>query len=215
MSDPCSDFSQEELKAIISKCDADLTDTDLTCIFQSLLPAGDYHESIYFLPIALERVCKDDGDGASTLCDNLLRWIGQQKERLESDGIFDELLSFFDDAFAEMTSSFTLAGEYPQNCSRVCAIFEALNAISTITALGDMLLQKHLGNAETYDQAAWLVFFLEQHLYGLYRQSAYLQGVSNDKPLQQKAYDTIISHALNDESLLRFWNKRLNSCGIW
>ena len=114
-----------------------------------------------------------------------------------------------------MTSSFTLAGEYPQNCGRVCAIFEALNAISTITAFGDMLLQKHLGNAETYDQAAWLVFFLEQHLYGLYRQSAYLQGVSNDNPLQQKAYDTIISHALNDESLLRFWNKRFNSCGIW
>ena len=36
-----------------------------------------------------------------------------------------------------------------------------------------------------------------------------------DLSLQQKAYDTIISHALNDESLLRFWNKRLNSCGIW
>ena len=215
LSDPFSDFSQEELKAIISKCDADLTETDLICIFQSLLPAGNYNESVYFLPIALERFCKDDGDGASTLCDNMLRWIGQQKERLESDGVYDELLSFFGDAFAEMTSSFELAGDCPKNCGRACAVFEALNAISTVTALGDLLLQRHLGGAETYEQAAWLVFFLEQNLYGLYRHSAYLQDVSNDKPLLRKAYDTILSHALNDEDLLRFWNRRLDSCGIW
>ena len=178
LSDPCSDFSQEELKAIISKCDADLTETDLICISQSLLPAGNYNESVYFLPIALERFCKDDG-------------------------------------FAEMTSSFELAGDCPKNCGRACAVFEALNAISTVAALGDLLLQRHLGGAETYEQAAWLVFFLEQHLYGLYRQSAYLQEVFNDKPLLRKAYDTILSHALNDEDLLRFWNRRLDSCGIW
>ena len=34
LSDPGSDFSQEERMAIISKSDADLTDTDLICIFQ-------------------------------------------------------------------------------------------------------------------------------------------------------------------------------------
>ena len=65
LSDPCLDFTQEELTDIIRKSDADLTDTDLICIFQSYLPAGEYCESIYFLPVALERVCNDDGDGAA------------------------------------------------------------------------------------------------------------------------------------------------------
>ena len=214
LSDPGSDFSQEELTDIIGKSDADLTDTDLICIFQSYLPAGEYCESIYFLPIALERICNVDGDGPVTICDNLLRWIGQQKENLEGDGIYSELLSFFECMFTELTSTFTLAGNYPENCNRAISIFEALNAISPSTALGDQLLQKHLGNLETYEQAAWLVFFLEHHLY-VYHESAYLQSLVNNKAFQQKAYDNIISVALNDEGLLVFWNKYLNSCGIW
>ena len=214
LSDPGSDFSQEERMAIISKSDADLTDTDLICIFQSYLPAGEYCESIYFLPIALERICNDDGDGAVTICDNLLRWIGQQKEKLEADGIYDELLSFFDHTFAELTSTFILAGNYPENCNRAISIFEALNAISPAMALGDQLLQRHLGKLETYEQAAWQVFFLEHHLY-VYHESAYLQGLVDNKTWQQKAYDNIIAVALNDDGLLSFWNKHLNSCGIW
>ena len=51
LSDPGSDFSREELEAIIHKTDVDLTDTDLVCIFQSFLPAGEYRESVYFLPL--------------------------------------------------------------------------------------------------------------------------------------------------------------------
>ena len=56
LSDPGSDFSQEELEAIIHKADADLTDTDLICIFQNFLPAGEYRESVYFLPLALHHI---------------------------------------------------------------------------------------------------------------------------------------------------------------
>jgi len=215
LSDPGSDFSQEELTDIISKSDADLTDTDLICIFQSFLPAGDYCESIYFLPIALERIRNDDEDGAVTICDNLLRWIGQQKVNLEADGIYDELLSFFDHTFAELTSTFTLEGNYPENCNRATIIFEAFNAISPDMPLGDQLLQKHLGIVETYAQAAWLVFFLEGFLYGIHKHSAFLQNVANDKSLQQKAYKIIIAQAINDNNLLRFWDKHFNSCGIW
>ena len=214
LSDPGSDFSQEELTNIISKSDVDLTDTDLICIFQSFLPAGEYCESIYFLPIALERICNDDGDGPATICDNLLQWIHQQKDKLEMDGIYDELLSFFDHMFAELTSAFTLAGDYPENCNRATTIFEGLNTVSPALALGDQLLKKHLGNVETYAQAAWLVFFLKQHLYGFYKQSSYLQGAANDKSLQQKAYNIIISQVMNDDYLLCFWDKYFNSCGI-
>ena len=37
---------------------------------------GEYWESIYFLPLALKHICSSDNDGASTLCENLIKWIG-------------------------------------------------------------------------------------------------------------------------------------------
>ncbi len=130
LSDPGSDFSQEELKAIIHKTDADLTDTDLICIFQSFLPAGEYRESVYFLPLALKHICDADDDGASTLCDNLLRWIGEQKTNLEQDDLYDRLSAFFESLFAELTSAFTLQDDYPENCNRTTTIFDTLNSCS-------------------------------------------------------------------------------------
>lgn len=214
LSDPGSDFSQEELEALIRKNDSDLTDRDLICIFQSFLPAGDYRESIYFLPLALKHICDDDNANASTLCENVIKWIDAQKDNLEKDGLYVGLLSLIDGLFSELTSSFSLQDNYPQNCNRATTILDALNAISPDYSSGDLLLRKYIGKAETYNQAAWLVFFLNEHLYGLHRSSGFLKDVANDKTLLQKAYDIIVANAMNDEKLLSFWDKCLVSCGI-
>lgn len=213
LSDPGSDFSQEELEAIIHKADADLTDTDLICIFQNFLPAGEYRESVYFLPLALHHICAADDDGASTLCENLLKWIGEQKATLEKDELYDRLLVFFESLFADFTSAFTLQEGYPENCNRATSIFDSLNTFSQ--RYGDLLLRKYIGCVENYEQAAWLVFFLEESLYGLHRNSAFLQDVANDKTLLQKAYDIVVAKAMNDDKLLSFWDKCLTFCGIW
>ena len=213
LSDPGADFSQEELDAIIHKADTDLTDTDLICIFQSFLPAGEYQESVYFLPLALKHICAADDDGASTLCENMLKWISEQKANLEKDELYDRLLAFFESLFAELTSGFTLQDCYPENCNRVTSIFDSLNTFSP--CYGDLLLRKYVGNVENYEQAAWLVFFLEEHLYGLHRNSTFLQDVANDKTLLKKAYDIIVAKAMNDDKLLSFWDKCLTFCGIW
>ena len=213
LSDPGSDFSQEELETIIHKTDADLTDTDLICIFQSFLPAGEYRESVYFLPLALKHICDADDDGASTLCDNLLRWIGEQKTNLEQDDLYDRLTAFFESLFAELTSAFTLQDDYPENCNRTTTIFDTLNSCSL--GIGDLLLRKYVENVENYEQAAWLVFFLHENLYGLHRNSAFLKNIASDKTLLKKAYDLIVVQAMNDDTLLSFWDKCLTFFGIW
>jgi hypothetical protein len=213
LSDPGSDFSQEELKAIIHKTDADLTDTDLICIFQSFLPAGEYRESIYFLPLALKHICDADDDGASTLCDNLLRWIGEQKTNLEQDDLYDRLSAFFESLFAELTSAFTLQDDYPENCNRVTTIFDTLNSCSPGSA--DLLFRKYMESVENYEQAAWLIYHLRENLCNFFRNSAFLKDGAYDKTLLKKAYDLIVAKAMNDDKLLKFWDKRLTSCGIW
>ena len=215
LSDPGSDFSQEELEAIIHKSDVDLTDMDLICIFQSYLPAGEYWESIYFLPLALKHICSSDNDGASTLCENLIKWIGEQKEKLEEEDLYVRLLAFFENLFAELTSVFTLQGDHPMNCNRATTVFETLNMCFSFNGLGDMLMRQYLEKMESYDQAAWLVYFLKEHLYGIDLNSKFLQDVANNKTLLKRAYDIIVAQAVNDEQLLRFWDKYLTSCGIW
>ena len=211
LSDPGSDFSPEELEALIRKPDAELTETDLMCIFQGALPAGEYRESVYFLPLALKHIAEENDE--VSLCENLLRWTVGQREDLKQDGFYDELLNFFESLFAELTSKFVLDGDYPQGCAMAETIIETLNA-PEFDGIGDLWLEKYLGNAENYEQAAWLVYFLEHHLYGIAGNSEYLKHVASDKPLQRKVYEIILPRALNDEKLLLFWNRYFEKCGI-
>ena len=76
-------------------------------------------------------------------------------------------------------------------------------------------MRKYLGMMESYEQAAWLVYFLKEQLYGIDRNSKFLQDVANNKTLQKRAYDIIVAQAVKDEQLLQFWDKHLTSCGIW
>ena len=214
LSDPGGDFSPEELEAIIRKKDADLTATDLICIFQGALPAGDYPESIYFLPLALRRIGNEDGDSTPTLCEYLLRWIGIQKDRLEADRLYDKLLIFFEERFAELVSTFVLSGDHPEHVGLAETIFESLNESPVYHNQGDMLLKNYLGSAENYEQAAWLICFLEDHLYGILRNSEFLREVAENKHLIHKAYDLILPRAMANENLLRFWDELFARCGI-
>ena len=79
-SDPGGDFSDDELKELIRKQDCELTEADLMCIFQGALPAGVYHEVMYFLPIALQHIVENQEN--DTL-DHLLRWISYNQNALQ------------------------------------------------------------------------------------------------------------------------------------
>ena len=215
LSDPWGDFTPEELEAIIRKRDADLTDMDLRNIFQSILPAGEYHECVYFLPLALERIVKPAGD--SDLACDVLSWIGDSAEELKADGLWDELLTFIEDFFAELTSSFVLRAEgYPENCAMIDNMIEELNCDRNgFGNLGDRLMRKHLGAADTYPRAAWLVYLAEcQHYYGIW-QSEYLRSIAEDRSLLKKAYDTIVSNVVEDDRLLDYWSSKFDRIGLW
>ena len=214
LSDPGGDFSPEELEAIFRKKDADLTDTDLICIFQGALPAGDYPESIHFLPLALKWIGNEDGDSTPTLCEYLLRWVGIQKDRLEADLLYDKLLMFFEERFAELVSTFVLQSDHPEHVDLAETIFESLNDSPVYHNLGDMLLKKYLGSAESYEQAAWLICFLGNHLHSTLHNSDFLREVGANKLLIHKAYDLVLPHAMADEKLLRFWDELFTRCGI-
>lgn len=210
-SDPGGDFSEEELSELIRKQDSDLTEGDLMCIFQGALPAGEYQEVMYFLPIALEHVA---GNQENDTLDNLLRWISYNQNALQADNCYDDLLIFFELLFVQWTSFFDLKGDYPVNCSVVLTLIEELNE-PAFNLYGDTLLQKNLGEAATYEKAAWLIYLLESHLWGWKKISPYLSRVAADKNLLKKAYDLIVSEVMEDEKLLLFWDGIFNRVGIY
>ena len=180
------------------------------CIFQGALPAGVYHEVMYFLPIALQHIVENQEN--DTL-DHLLCWISYNQNALQADNCYDDLLKFFELLFVQWISSFDLNGDYPKNCAVVSTLIEELN-VPAFNLYGDILLQRHLGNASTYETAAWLIYLLENHLWGFAKRSQYLSLVAADKILMKKAYDLLVSEVMEDEKLLLFWDRIFTRVGI-
>jgi len=210
-SDPGGDFSDEELKELIRKRDNELTETDLMCIFQGALPAGEYHEVIYFLPIALQHIVENK---ESDTANELLRWISYNQEELQADGYYDDLLKFFETLLAELTSKCVLSENYVKNSNLCETLAEILN--KNHNGMGDVLIKKYLGKVKNSVQAGWLLHFLEYYYIGILKDSEYLSSVAQDKDLRQKIYDFIIAEALNaDGNTMQFWEHKLNYCGFY
>ena len=210
-SDPGGDFSDEELKELIRKRDNELTETDLMCIFQGALPAGEYHEVMYFLPIALQHIAENK---ESDTANELLRWMSYYREYLQADGYYDDLLNFFETLFAELTSEYILSENYVKNSNLCETLAEILN--KNHNGMGDMLIKKYPGKVENSVQAGWLLCFLEYYYIGILKDSEYLSSVAQDKDLRQKIYDFIIAEALTgDENTMQFWEHKLNYCGFY
>ncbi|MBQ4107221.1 MAG: hypothetical protein IJC73_06550 [Lentisphaeria bacterium] len=207
--DPGGDFPAEELAGLLRKPDCDLTETDLVCLFQGGLPAGEYHEVMYFLPVALKHIAESR---ESDTADHLLRWMAHNRESLLADGYYDDLLDFFEKLFAELTSGCILQGDYVKNSSLGDALVGVLN--EEYDGMGDRLMEKYLGRVETRPQAGWLLCLLADHYAGLHRKSAWLASVARNHELRQKMYDVIAAEAVEDEDSLLFWSNQLDRCGI-
>ena len=209
-SDPGGDFSDEELENLIRKSDNDLTETDLMCIFQGALPAGEYQEVMYFLPIALRHIAENK---ESDTANELLRWMSYYREELQADNCYDDLLNFFETLFAGLTYEHILNENYVQNTGLCETLVEILN--EKHNGMGDVLIKKYFGKVENYVQAGWLLHFLEYYYMGVLKKSEYLSSVAQDKALRQKIYDFIIEEALKNETALQFWDHKLEYCGIY
>ena len=185
-SDPGGDFSEEELSELIRKQDSDLTEGDLMCIFQGALPAGEYHEVMYFLPIALRHIAENK---ESDTANELLRWMSYYREDLQADHCYDDLLNFFESLFFGLTSE-SLLSDYVKNSTLCETLAEILN--KNHNGMGDMLIKKYLGKVENYVQAEWLLYLLEYYYIGILKESEYLSSVAQNKDLRQKPINLIL-----------------------
>lgn len=107
LSDPYTDFSQDELDTLISTPDNMIGCDELLCIFQSHCPAGCYEESVYFLPLAIKHI-ERRLDGDSSVLDNLLGWMDENRHALGRDKLWRLCVSCFCRIVGEALSRFRL-----------------------------------------------------------------------------------------------------------
>ena len=213
-SNPDKDFTPEELSAILQKPDADLTDTDFLCIFQSPVCAGTYRECAYFVPVILKRLqARSPDDDIVSMTDYFLNWVDCFAEQMKHDRRFDEIVSVVMDEARALSNRF--AGESAEG-SIFCEIFSGLNDGRSFDHAGDKLLKEMLDKTLCYDNAAWFFYLLEWFYANLYQSSELLRQLSTDEPFKGRARDVLLEEIIsrNDGELLSYWEKVLARCGV-
>ena len=213
-SNPDKDFTPEELSAILQKPDADLTDTDFLCIFQSPVCAGTYRECFYFVPVILKRLqARSPDDDIASMMDYFLNWVDCFAEQLKQDRRFDEIVSVVMDEARALSSRFE--GESTDG-SIFCEIFSGLNDGRSFDHAGDKLLKEMLDKTLCYDNAAWFFYLLDWFYGNLYQSSELLRQLSADEPFKERARDVLLEEIIsrNDSELLSYWEKVLTWCGV-
>lgn len=162
LSDPMSDFSQEELAGILSKQDTELDWRDFDCLFQGKLPAGTYEEVRYYIPLACSYI-ENQADACGFL-EHFSVWIEDNCERLKEDDLIAPVVSAFYNLFRKATSSFSLEENgdhclYPSGCNSVESLLEVLFRLSpSIPAFSPDTLFSELKDPLSFVHAEWIIY---------------------------------------------------------
>lgn len=223
LSDPSLDFDGVNLGDILSKKDSELAFPDYACIFQPYCSAGTYQESVYFLPFALEYIANRRAD-AESLLDSLIKWISNNISELLNDNLTDAIYRILEDIFYAITKNYNLKMnsdhyQYPDGSDIIIIILKYGNLF--FDGFGDYLLNKYITDIKIYENAAWFLYLLEMFYSSdikpkeSLRHSIVLSEWAKDNHRKECAYLTVLTNAVENNSLLQYWEKILYRVGIY
>lgn len=212
LSDPMSDFSQEELAGILSKADTELDWRDFDCLFQGRMPAGTYEEVRHYIPLACAYI-ENQADACGFL-EHFSVWIEDNFERLKKDDLIAPIVSAFHNLFRKTTSSFLLEengdhGLYPSGCASLESLLDVLFRLSpTIPAFSPDSLFAELKENMSLVHAEWIAYIsTEMGLLSPERIRSALSASDYRKALD--VLDDNLDAIMDDERLYVFWEKRI------
>lgn len=221
LSDPGGDFlDEEELKTILATPDQQMGFYEFNCLFQGRLPAGEYDEVIYFLPMALNYILEEK-DGWETLIENFIIWLNDNESRLRKEGLWNGILDKLTaQTTAKINAPFRLrrfTDEHHDNCfyPKGWDWFEAIDSAThtcqtiyeetcPLLPETEILLIQRFETITSYDAAAWFIY-LEANCPNL----TILKTLATDNDRKTKAIELIHDTVLVNELHLRFWNREI------
>lgn len=213
LSDPYEDFSANELNELIATPDNRIRCYELLCIFQSHCPAGCYKESVYFLPRAIKYI-ETRQDDASSVLDNLLGWMDENRHALGRDRLWRLCVSCFCRIIGEALSTFRLVhiddsyaygpSIYPIDCDLLDTFLDPIapNAPILVPILLRKIFQRYFLSIDSYPVAAWLVYLGTN---GLHNSNPYLLRCLADSRIRRKALRLILEKCQDDPLNVVFW----------
>jgi hypothetical protein len=100
--------SPEAFREILDKKDGELTDRDFGIIFSSSLPAADYQEGLYYIPLCFDYMLRKQDPIRSNICSSLFWYIYHFRDKLKADGYYEECLRLTRKLVELYTSEFEL-----------------------------------------------------------------------------------------------------------
>ena len=230
LSDPCSDFTPAALDALLAKSDDEFDWLDYSSLFDPRLPAGNYDESIYFLPQAFSYLKYHEAE-AFDLVTPMVRFCAKNMDQLTRDDLhvivrekFSECLDYWARDFRVIhfnkKSSTKKGSGYDHydlitNSEVICkAIAELVDSVVLKDIALNFLksISLHSGN---FSKAAW---FLE---YSKSRFDVYspphdeeVQALITRQDLLRSAYLRVEKEIDDEYSPLALWLDMLNELGI-
>ncbi len=113
LTDPYKDFEgyEDKLTKIINKKDEELNFEDFGLIFSMFLPAADYQEGLYFIPLCFEKMEKSC-PFEENVCVSLFWYIGHFQDKLKEDGFYADCIREIESYFEMITKDFVVVNEY-------------------------------------------------------------------------------------------------------
>lgn len=218
LSDPFFDFNKDELEAIIKKNDDALTGTDFQYIFQTNLPAGEYQECLYFVPVFLNflstKVKNHDGSSIVDALDDFLWWYEHYNTTLEKNGYISIIQESLNDIFRSMIEEFYLIHKkdgriFPgNNCIMESFVKKIIN--NNLFFFLKITLDDIYSKKLSYSEAAWLVdicIYSHETYNADWRVSSFSLF---DRKQKKDAIEMIFLHIINtkDDFPKNFWIQR-------
>lgn len=218
LSDPFFDFMGCDLDRILQTPEAELGWGELSWIFNSYLPAGNYPECAYYLPYALEFIQTEEG---YELIANVLIWLSEYQDDLRRDGLLEPVLDVLETMCVDWLSQFELKSYSnwriaPKWIFHVSDLFSGLHEIEKLAPFRTRFTRHFCSPPMTYEKAGWFCAIADKfYFFQSLQKSAVLTEFVKNEQHRQQAYSLLLEHALSDALLLDYCDRMFRELGLF
>jgi len=233
LSDPGNDWTEEDVEAILSTPNHALTWREFRALFAVGLPIGEYTESVYYLPLALEYIFHRKNEFFEFFSE-VISFISEHAIRLEADQLLEPSLGVLRECFDSWTSEFIvkhydrdackamgwglLYEDLVENSGEVTELMEELVFYKTHAAVADTLFRSLADRRGDPIKSAWFLECVREMRSGMcknvLKKRNAIHSTINEQPALQYHAQIVLDHMVASEPSPTYWNDTFTMLGV-
>lgn len=233
LSDPGNDWTEEDVEAVLSAPASRMTWRDFSALFAVGLPIGEYTESVYYLPAALEYIFHRK-NGFNEFFGALISFISEHAKRLDADQLLEPSVQALRECFDSWTSKFAvrhydreaceakgwglLYEDLVENSGEVTELMAELVDGKAHASLADSLFRSLADRHGDPIKAAWFLECVREMRSGVcknvLKNRSAIHSIINEQPLLQYHAQLVLDHLVDSEPSPTYWNDTFTMLGV-